>query len=411
MSRRIRLAAVAWLALAVACADQEPPTAAGSSPGPDPGESHSVTPRAEAARAERLARRLALALRDPAFRAELKAELDRSPVAEQKLHFQRYVAGGQGRGAERIARGSGGKAEDVTAEALGAVPLELYFPVPEHRAAWAGGENVLVATALGDRDAPIAFDLGGTRHVLDPARPPATPVLALVPVETDFDRMPGAGESAAKCQSCGGDVGGEPLTGLIMTYASFRESFEGWLKGAPEFEIHVMGPNTASDTVTAKTFQCVGEQADLGYRWNMDDLTWYGAVRLMTTGQLDAFQATYPGRSFLVLALEDDDGPCVIRADRDLLGDLMAALDDAYNEYKGAKDGKVLTPGGLRRVLSAAQSGVAVISAIASLIKTNDEIIGFAIADSVTGRYHPTGNWTIQRKDLNSNGWLRLEIR
>jgi len=37
---------------------------------------------------------------------------------------------------------------------------------------------VLVATAIADHDPPVAFDLQGNRRVLDPERPPATPVIA-----------------------------------------------------------------------------------------------------------------------------------------------------------------------------------------------------------------------------------------
>jgi hypothetical protein len=419
MSRSIRIAAVALLALAAACADQEP-TAAG--PGgteaaeTDPGEG-----RSESARAERLARRLALALADSAYRAELHAELQRSPVAEQKLHFQRYVAGAGGRAAERIATVTGAAAEDVTAEALGAVPLELYLPVPAHRAGWTGGDDLLVATALGDHDVPVAFDPSGRRVLLDPEQPPATPVLALVPVETDFDAALTGGANA-ECQDCGGDGGGTGGTGgdgtsslvgagIVMTYATFVEDFEGWLKGAPEFEIHIMGPNSATDTSTARSIQCIGERADIGYRWNMDNLTWTGAVRLFSDLQLAAFERNYPGRAFMITAIEDDDEPCVIKADRDLAAALLKATRLAYDEYNGAKDKPVLTPGGFERMLKAGKAGVALLSAVASLIKTNDELIGVAVADSVAGRFHSKANWTVQNKDLRSNGWLKLEIR
>lgn len=411
MSRSIRIAAVALLALAAACADQEPPTAASGAPGA-PGAS-AAGPQArspEAARAERLARRLALALADSAYRAELHAELERSPVPERKLHFQRYLAADRARAAERIAQTTGARAEDVTAEALGAVPLELYLPVPAHRAAWAGGAEVLVATALADREVPVAFDVTGRRMLLDPDTPPAAPVLALVPVETDFDAPHSAGANA-ECLDCGGDGGGDAVTGLVMSYASFAEDFEGWLKGAPEFEIHIMGPNSATDTTMARTIQCIGERADLGYRWNMDNLQWSGTARLFTDGQLAAFERDYPGRAFLIMALEDDDGPCVIKADRDLAAALLRATRDAYNHYNGAKDKRVFTPDGVQRLLKAGQSSIALLSAIASLIKTNDELIGIAVADSVSGRYNPKGNWSVQNKDLKTNGWLKLEVR
>ena len=83
-------------------------------------------------------------------------------------------------------------------------------------------------------DAPVAFDTRGKRFVLDPATPPATPVLALVPVETAFTRV-----ATAKCLDCdppppgggggggGGDGGGGGGGNLLMrdltlTYAQFN---------------------------------------------------------------------------------------------------------------------------------------------------------------------------------------------
>src|SRR5437867_13092084 len=51
-----------------------------------------------AARPELLARSLALALGDAAFRAHVKDELDRSPFREHKVSFQRFLAAGTGAG-------------------------------------------------------------------------------------------------------------------------------------------------------------------------------------------------------------------------------------------------------------------------------------------------------------------------
>ena len=35
-----------------------------------------------------------------------------------------------------------------------------------------------------------------------------------------------------------------------MTKAKFFSDFEGWLKGSPEFEVHIMGQKTTSDSLT-----------------------------------------------------------------------------------------------------------------------------------------------------------------
>src|SRR5437879_8502075 len=72
-----RAAALALLVGALACSDRPPGTAPDAAGGPNV-LSTATTP-------ELLARSLALALGDPAFRAHVKGELDRSPFREHKL--------------------------------------------------------------------------------------------------------------------------------------------------------------------------------------------------------------------------------------------------------------------------------------------------------------------------------------
>src|SRR3989441_3900604 len=183
-SHTSRVAALALAVGALACSDRPPGTA------PDAGRGPDVI--ATATTPELLARSLALALGDPAFRAHVKGELDRSPYREHKLPFQRFLAAGPGGGEAlaTMARRTGVATADLAREADRAIPLEMYLPVPEHRRRWTGDANVLVATAIADHDVPVAFDVQGNRHLLDPERPPTTPVIAVVPVETDFSTKP-----------------------------------------------------------------------------------------------------------------------------------------------------------------------------------------------------------------------------
>jgi hypothetical protein len=48
-----------------------------------------------------------------------------------------------------------------------------------------------------------------------------------------------------------------------MTYFNVNKDFEGWLKGSPEYEIHIMGQSGASDSLTS--YQCAGEHAGGAY--------------------------------------------------------------------------------------------------------------------------------------------------
>src|SRR2546426_6318615 len=196
--KALSLVALASLGAVIACGDHPAVTA------PEPPSAPSAPPSATVAAPEKLARAVALALADPEFRAYVKAQLDASSFREHKLPFQRFLAANGSRAAAAVARSAGATPAAMLRAADAAIPLEFYFPVPAHRAAWAGDENLLVATALRDHDAPVAFDARGERRVLSPDEPPATPVLALVPVETDF-RAP---LSRLWCFGCGGSGGG-----------------------------------------------------------------------------------------------------------------------------------------------------------------------------------------------------------
>jgi hypothetical protein len=245
MSPRHTLAALALLATAVGCADHDPsaPTeSAGAVSGPE-----AATPvsggSAEATRMERQARRLARALDDPTLRQYLRSQLRESPVVEHKLHFQRLLTRDGRRVAAAMANADGGPESAVLSDAAEGITAELYFPVPGQLEHWDGGPDLLVATALGDRDVPVAYDTRGRRVLLDPKTPPSTPVLALVPQETDFDDTPGPEGAICGVDDCGGGGGGggggstgggtggpggsPPSQSLYLTRAQFVDTFEG----------------------------------------------------------------------------------------------------------------------------------------------------------------------------------------
>lgn len=412
MSRRLWPAAGLVLLAAIACSDNE--ASGPTMPADEPTAALAKGP--DQAKLEILARRFAVALADDAFRLDLKAQLDASPIVEHKLHFRTFLQG-RGRAALRqVAAANRMNEVQLEADMDAAIPVEIYLPVAEHRARWTGDQNILVATALDDGDAPVAFNTRGKRFVLDPDRPPATPVLALVPVETSFTRT-----ATAQCLDCdppppggggggGGGSGNLLIRDLTLTYAQFNKDFEGWLKGKPEFEIHIMGPAARGDTTKLKSYQCIGEHAPPGYTWDMNSLTWTGAARLYTAAQMDAFEQANPGTAFLVFVLEDDDAACEIRTDEDRSGAVLKALGQVYKDYKAAKDQKVLTPTGATRILTAAKSAADFLSALHSFLNSNDDIVGFAVENGVTGLSHPVANWAVL-DESKQNGWVKLEMR
>jgi hypothetical protein len=358
------------------------------------------------ARLERLARRTARALRNPSFRADLKSALDRSTYREGKVHFQRYLKENGGRGLRELAASDGEPEADVDGDATRSGTLEMYFPVPAHRAAWTGGENLLVATAERDGEAPVAYDLAGRRMVLSPDTPPSTPVLAVEPAEQDF----GAGGEVAAATSngdgCGGTGGGyvtPPTPGLYMSRIEFVGSFESWLKGDPEYEIHIMGPAAKGDDANLASFQCIGEHATNPYAWDSDEKLWTGSQLLFSKTQIDAMAVAHKGVPFTIMAYEDDDTACQIKTDSDRASMLFKAVSTAVGQWKSAN--------GINGKLEAAPSLFRLLSALYSFFTTADDIIGVAVSDSVTGRYRSGTNWTVLNDRAGASAWVKLEMK
>jgi hypothetical protein len=407
--------ALAALALIIACGERVPPTAVDE---PGPSLARAVPSAAEQQRLERLARRMARALADPEFRARVKGELDRSPVAERKLHFQHFLTSGPRPAIAEVARLNAESSETIAADAAGAVALEMYLPVPQHRARWAGGPELLVATAIADRDIPVAYDVRGRRSELSPDAPPSTPVLALVPAETSFERPVGSGVNAAALAvcplgtsgptaQCGGGGGGTTVApGLWMTYASFTQTFEGWLKGSPEFEIHILGQAGASDSLTS--YQCAGEHAGGPYAFDQNTLTWSGNVLLFSQAQIDAYKQQHPGQSVRVFALEDDDTACQIKLDADRVGNLFRTLDSRYNQLTGGRDTASTT---LARYWNRATAFQKVFQAVWSVLVTKDEMIGNAVQDAIAGEFKSGANWIVKGENVVTYGALKLVMR
>ena len=404
MSYRIKLSALALLAGIAGCSDSNTPTSSSDVPanaaGPGAG---SPAPTDERISRERLARRFAIALADADFRARVKAQLDRSPIREQKIHFQRFLRA-EGRTAlHAVARLSREAESSVETDASHALPLELYFPVAEHRAGWSGGRDVLVATAREDGESPVAFDLRGRRHLLSAKAPPATPVLAVVPVETDFDSP-----TAAPLICCAGGPAPAPSAppGLYMTSTHFVQEFEGWLKGSPEFEVHILGQSGTTDSLTS--YQCAGEHASGYNAFDQNKLDWTGNVLLFSQQQLDSYKSQHPSQNFRILVVEDDDGACAIRFDNNRFKTLMTALQVNYPNLTGSKDSSFA---GLGKIVKRANALQKILRAAYSFITSQDDLVGNAIEDVVAGEFYPGANWIVKGENNATNGWLKLQMR
>jgi len=390
LHRILTLATLAAAGVVIACSDRTPVN-------PPEDAAFTATPGGGTAqKPERLARQFAKALRNPAFRAYLKAQLDASPFPEHKLQFQTFLGASGGRALRYLEA-------EVEQEAKAAIPLEIYFPVPAHRAAWSGDENVLVATAITDRDVPVAFDPDGGRRLLDADQPPETPVIALVPVETDFTTLP----ARMMCLECGGSAGDAPPpppppAGLYMTKAHFVQDFEGWLKGAPEFEVHILGQQGQTDSLTS--YQCAGERQYGPYFFNQDNLDWSGSVLLFSKQQLDQYNAAHPGQNVRVFVVEDDDLPCQIKTDPERFQKMIYQVDSLYQRLTTGNDSSTA----LRKYFAYGRAAYSTWQALASFFKSNDELVGNAVQDVIVGQFYSGYNWFVKGENTITNGWINL---
>jgi hypothetical protein len=277
----------------------------------------------EALLLERTARRLALAMGTPEFRQQVRHALERSPHWERKIELQRLLRENGRLLLGRVAEASGDTPALIEKELDAAGSLELYLPQPDHRSRWRGADDILVATAFKDGDTPIAFDVRGRRHTLDRKTPPPSPVLALLPSETDFTP---AGLARATCtpETCptegggGGGGGSVPQAprGIYLTQTSIFDLKEDWLRGAPEIEAMFLGP--LSDTSKMNLIACANESSLPPRYYDQDRNNWSGNVLIADTLQLERVRAAYPPGTprglvrFTIQFWEDDTGRCQI---------------------------------------------------------------------------------------------------
>lgn len=265
--------------------------------------------RAEACRA--LTEALATALRDPALRGRLWVALEASPVPEHKLHLGRLLEGSR-----PLREAMQAATSHELSTLLGrAGNLELYLPVPGHRGAWRGGEELVVATGLDDREGPLyAVGVDGAAVALSAESPPAQPVLGLVPAES----FRGDGEPLFVDLSPGDSAGTTTaLTGLWATEIKVDDwtRYESWLWGLPELELHVQ------DARSRQLVACVeGTRSIAPRRLELASDAPQRPVLLGTASELPL------GSAFLIAVVENDGAPCRLEAERDVEREVASGL-------------------------------------------------------------------------------------
>src|SRR5205085_466203 len=222
---------------------------------------------------------------------------------------------------------------------------------------------------------------------------------------------PTAGSPSRRWRAAPGGGGGggvsppPPSPGLYMTKAHFVDDFEGWLKGSPEFEVHILGQKGQTDSLT--DYQCAGEQQPAPYTFDQNELDWSGSVMLFSKAQLDAYNAKHPGQNVRVFVVEDDDTACEIKTDRDILGNLFKAVDDANKALSAGNDSSST----IRKDYKRASAFQKLWAALAAFFNTNDELVGNAVEDVVVGASYPGYNWIVKGENNVTNGWINLQMK
>src|SRR2546426_682650 len=201
------------------------------------------------------------------------------------------------------------------------------------------------------------------------------------------DRAGGAGRPAAAL-TVWWDYGPDPYqpppppppAGLYMTQAHFTQTFEGWLRGSPEFEVHILGQSGQTDSL--KDYQCAGEHRSMPYYFDQNSLDWSGSAMLFSRYELDNYAAEHPGQNPRVFVVEDDDEACVIKANKDLFKQLTEVVDAANQTLTAGKD---TTTSGGAKLWKYAKALLKLFTSLASLFNSNDELVGNAVQDSIAG--------------------------
>jgi hypothetical protein len=131
-------------------------------------------------------------------------------------------------------------------------------------------------------------------------------------------------------------------------------------------------------------------------------------VLLFSGTQLANYNTAHSGQNVRVFIVEDDDTACAIKTNHDVWKNLVMAVDAANQVQTAGNDTTSSTGEKLWRFAQAIQK---FLSAMGSLIKTNDELVGNAVQDSIAGEYHEGFNWIVKGDNNRTNGWITLVMK
>jgi len=382
----------------------------------------------------KIARLVAVAMDNEPSRQHLKGDMRAAPFKEHKLELATYLRSKDGRALlQSMSKQTRGGEGDVFATLAAIRPLEFYMPVAGHRESWTGKGDVLVVSQLDESDPIVTFDEGGKEVSLDRKVAPNQPTLSIVPVETRFDQPLTAAASrnvrdqsgsaigtlepmvpkgsnlmlcGASCDGGSGGGGGAPsiAPGLYLEFSRIVDAKEPWFRGEPEIEVHIQGPASLSAPTTGEDLSCSGEHAyDYRKVFNQDGGFWEGRVMLLSADETVAFASKFT-QGFHVLFWEDDNEPCILKLDSNVLVSLLQSTAAAFSTVAI----KVF-PKASPLVMAAVFVGT-LFSNAGQWLLTNDDFLGAAVDQASAGYYNP-GNTHVIMDGTTLNGRATIVYR
>jgi hypothetical protein len=423
---------VALLMAFAACADPTSRTVGVSASKNILSPSGSPAPGEERAALTTIARLVAVSLDNEPARQHLKRDMRAAPFREHKLELGPYLRSKDGKALlSRMVAVNGGTESDLFTTLSTIRRLEFYMPVPGHREKWTGNADVIVASELNEGEPIVAFDNAGSEVSVDATVAPAQATLSIVPVETRFDQpmsqiasknardengaaigtLEPATPKSANLISCDPDCGGggsvqsPPIPpGLYLEFSRILDMKEPWIRGDPEIEVHIQGPTTTAAPTYGEDLSCSGEHAyDYRKVFDQNGAFWEGRVLLYSPEEVTAYAAKF-NAGFHVLFWEDDNQPCVLKLDTNVLLELLKATATAASTaaIKVTAGASVPVKIGLFLGTFFANAG--------SAFLTNDDYLGAAV-DQVSAGYNYPGNTHVLMDGKTFNGRATIVYR
>jgi hypothetical protein len=299
------------------------------------------------------------------------------------------------------------------------------MPVATHRKGWRGGRDLIVATQVEDTDNPIAWDTEGKRVALNLITPPTTPVLVLVPVETNFDQPLSPKTLAARgnpkretiedpvstllecgtpgCSEGGGGGGGGNFpAGLYITFQRLVNQGEPWTLGAPEIEVHIHGPQSQAAPQYGADLACSGDRVGFPRGFNQDNAFWNGEALLFDQTQINAYNSMIQA-GFNISVWEDDNDKCSIKKEDFNLAQRYASIATAVGGYAA-----VSAATGIGPTIVAAGTFVAAVYQSLNFLWTNDDFLGTYVNAASIGVSYADANHVLYIAPGQVNGRAKI---